>query len=221
MSTPIKHGDPRLKLQPGAEVSEDENGLLTGTCVYEGDIAYIGSVPFMGSLHPYDFRLTAYKRQITRIANKKVRATINYIGVSSDPTPMFIEHPGGSGQDPIQTHPNFADFAGTPAEPKNGAYFDPENGDFVGFTDSSSKFFGTSSYIVPSVMVNLSFYTHYVPDLGYIGETYDWSVPNLIAPPNVKDFLLLGMPYRQIGNLFQVTHQILGSGPDGWNREIY
>jgi len=221
MSTPIKHGDPRLKLQPGAEVSEDENGLLTGTCVYEGDIIYKGAIPFMGALHPYDYRLTCYKRQISHIATNKVRATLNYIGVASDPTPMFIEHPGGSGQDPIQTHPKFKDFAGTPASPKNGAYFDPETGDFVGFTDPESKFFGTSAYIVPSVMVNLSFYTHCVPDLGYVGEPYDWSVPNLIAPPNVKDFLLLGMPYRQIGNLFQVTHQILGSGPDGWNRKIY
>ena len=217
----IKHGDPKRFLQPGSEVSEDENGLLSGTCLYEGDIAYLGTIPRMGQLHPYDLRLSVYKRQISRIANSKFRATINYIGVTADPTPMFIEHPGGSGQDPIQTHPKFTDFAGTPASPKNGALFDTETGDFIGFTNSSNKFFGVTSYIVPSVMVNLSFYTHYVPDLGYVGETYDWNVPNLIRPPNVKDFLLLGMPYRQIGNLFQVTHQILGSGPDGWNRSIY
>jgi hypothetical protein len=216
-----KHGTPRLALQPGSEVSEDENGLLTGTCVYEGDVGFIYQVPEIGAMHPYNFRLTAYKRQISRIANKKLRATINYIGVSADPTPMFIEHPGGSGQDPIQTHPKFEEFAGTAAAPKNGAYFDPETGDFVGFTDPDSKFFGTTSYIVPSVMVNLSFYSHYVPDLDYVGEVYQWTVPNLIAPPNVKDFLLLGMPYRQIGNLFQITHQILGSGPNGWNRTIY
>lgn len=217
----VKHGSPNMVLQPNSEVSEDENGLLTGTCVYEGDVAYSGFIPRLGQLHPYDFRLTCYKRQVTKLANSKARGTCNYIGVSADPTPMFIEHPGGSGQDPIQTHPKFKDFAGTSASPKNGAYFDPETGDFVGFTDPDSKFFGTSSYIVPSVMVNLSFYTHYVPDLGYVGEVYDWNVPNLIAPPNVKNFLLLGMPYRQIGNLFQVTHQILGSGPKGWNRTIY
>jgi hypothetical protein len=217
----IKHGSPNLVLQPGSEVSEDENGLLTGTCVYEGDIAYSGFIPRLGQLHPYDYRLSVYKRQVSRIGTQKVRATINYIGVSADPTPMFIEHPGGSGQDPIQTHPNFTEFAGVPSSPLNGAYFDPESGDFVGFTDPDSKFFGTSSYIVPSVMVNLSFYTHYVPDLGYVGTPYDWSVPNLIRPPNVQDFLLIGAPYRQIGNLFQVTHQILGSGPDGWNRSIY
>lgn len=220
-STIKKIGNPSLKLQPGGEVSEDENGLLTGTCTFEGDRSYAGLVPRMGDLHPYDFRLTAYKRQIAHIGAEKIRATINYIGVSSDPTPMFIEHPGGSGQDPIQTHPNFAKFAGTAAAPKNGAYFDPETGDFVGFTDPNSKFFGTTSYIVPSVMVNLTFYSHYVPDLGYVGEVYDWTVPNLIPPPNVRDFLLLGMPYRQIGNLYQITHQILGSGPDGWNRSIY
>jgi hypothetical protein len=208
-------------MQPDSEVDQDENGMLTGTVNWEGDRGYEQSIPQIGSLHPYDFRLTAYKRSVHRLKTGKIRGTLTYIGVSADPTPMFIEHPGGSGQDPIQTHPNFLKFAGTSADPKNGAYFDPESGEFVGFTDSNEDFFGTTAYIVPSVTVNLSFYTHYVPDLAAVGEIYGWTVPNLLAPPNVKNFLLLGMPYRQIGNVFQVTHQILGSGPNGWNRTIY
>ncbi|WP_395753319.1 hypothetical protein [Prosthecobacter sp.] len=217
----IKHGSPLLTIQPDAEVSEDENGLLTGAVTFEGDRAYVAAVPAIGTLHPYDTRLTCYKRGISYIKTGKLKATLSYIGVSADPTPFFIEHPGGSGQDPIQTHPNFLDFAGTADDPKNGAYFDPDSGEFVGFTDPSSRFFGTTAYIVPSVMVNLSFYTHYVPDLANVGEIYTWNIPNLIAPPNVKNFLLLGMPYRQIGNVFQVTHQVLGSGPSGWNNTIY
>jgi len=217
----IKYGNPSLKIQPDGEVDEDENGLLTGTLVYEGDRAYAGSVPPTGSLHPYDFRLTCYKRNLRYLKASKVRGTLSYIGVASDPTPFFIEHPGGSGQDPIETHPEFENFAGTPDDPSNGAYFDPDTQEFVGFTDPGSSMFGVTSYIVPSVMVNLSFYTHYVPDLGNVGQLYNWTIPNLVAPPNVRNFLLLGMPYRQIGNLFQITHQILGSGPNGWNRRIY
>ncbi|WP_395736272.1 hypothetical protein [Prosthecobacter sp.] len=217
----IKHGSPNLTLQPDANVSEDENGLLTGTACYEGDRAYALSVPAVGTLHPFDFRLTCYKREITYMKASKIKATLSYIGVAADPTPFFIEHPGGSGQDPIETHPNFTDFAGTPDDPLNGAYFDTETGEFVGFTDPTNSLCGVKSYIVPSVMVNLSFYTHFVPDLNDVGNLYTWNIPNLVAPPNVKNFLLLGMPYRQIGNVFQVTHQVLGSGPSGWNRKIY
>lgn len=216
-----KLGNPRLAIQADWEVDEDENGLLTGTLTYEGDLAYAGSIPQIGQLHPYDYRLTCYKRNIKYLKASKVRGTLSYIGVSSDPTPFFIEHPGGSGQDPIETHPDFADFAGSPTTPANGAYFDPETSEFIGFTDPENSLFGTRSYIVPSVMVNLSFYTHYVPDLADVGRIYNWSIPNLQAPPNVRNFLLLGMPYRQIGNLYQITHQVLGSGPNGWNRKIY
>lgn len=216
-----KTGSPLPCIQPDWEVAEDENGLLTGEMSFEGDRAYAGTIGLIGSLHPYDTRLTAYKRSVRYLKANKVRVTLSYIGVAADPTPFFIEHPGGSGQDPIQTHPNFADFAGTADSPKNGAYFDPDSLEFVGFTDPTNRFCGTSAYIVPSVMVNLSFYTHYVPDLANVGQIYTWNIPNLIAPPNVRNFLLLGMPYRQIGNVFQVTHQVLGSGPNGWNSTIY
>lgn len=217
----VKLGNPNLFIQPDWEVDEDENGLLTGTLSYEGDRAFAGGIPPVGSLHPYDYRLTCYKRSVHFIKTGKVRGTLSYIGVSADPTPFFIEHPGGSGQDPIETHPHFVDFAGTAAAPANGANFDVDTGEFLGFTDPESSFFGVKSYIVPNVMVNVSFYTHYVPDLSYVGNLYSWNIPNLVAPPNVRNFLLLGMPYRQIGNVFQVTHQVLGSGPAGWNRQIY
>lgn len=217
----IKLGSPVITLQPDWEVDEDEHGLLTGTVTYEGDWAYRHLIPALGSLHRYDRRLTCYGRTLKQLRAEKVRGTLKYIGITGDPTAMFIEHPGGSGQDPIETHPDFADFAGTPGSPLNGAYFDPDSDAFVGFTDPTNDLAGVSAYIVPSVMINLSFYTHYIPQLSNVGKLYNWSIPNLIRPPNVRNFLLIGMPYRQIGNLFQVTHQVLGSGPNGWNRTLY
>jgi hypothetical protein len=54
-----------------------------------------------------------------------------------------------------------------------------------------------------------------------VGKKYTGQIPDLIKPPNVKDFLLIGLPYKKIGNLFQVTLQILGSGEDGWNQNVY
>lgn len=215
-----KKGSSALHLQPGWTIDEDEHGLLTGECSWEGDFAYSGSLP-TGTLHPYDSRLTAYRRKLTRLATDKCRISLSFIGVAADPTPMFIEHPAGSGQEPIETHPDFLEFAGTPGSPLNGAVFDSETGEFIGFTDLENDLAGTRSYIVPSVLVTLTFYTHFVPSLNRVARLYNWGIPDLIRPPNVANFLLIGMPYRRIGNLFQVSHQLLGSGPNGWNRRIY
>lgn len=216
-----KKGSPLMTLQQGWTVDEDEHGLLTGECSWEGDFSLRFTAPQKGSLHPYDYRLTAYRQRLQRLGADKCRVTLSYIGLSADPTPMIIEHPGGSGQEPIETHPDFQTFAGTPAAPLNGAYFDPETDEFIGFTDPDNRLVGTRAYIVPSVMINLSYYTHYVPYLSNVGRISPFTPPDLIRPPNVKNFLLIGMPYRRIGNVFQVSQQLLGSGPDGWNTRVY
>jgi hypothetical protein len=215
-------GNTSMQLQPGASVDEDENGLLSGECVWIGDYANRYSAGQKGSLHPHDSRLTAYRSKLTKMATGKCSVTVGYIGLAADPTPMFIEYPGGSGQEPIETHPNFAQFAGTPAAPLNGAKFEA-TGEFIGFASASNaeKLNGTRSYIVPSVTINLTYYTHRVPNVSRVGKKYTGQIPDLIKPPNVKDFLLIGLPYKKIGNLFQVTLQILGSGEDGWNQNVY
>lgn len=218
----VKLGNPNLTLQPGWTIDEDENGLLTGELSYEGDFAYWRLLPISfgyGRLHPYDTRLTAYKRRVQRLKGDKVRITLSFIGITRDPTPWIVEHPGGSGQDPIETHPDFSNFAGTPTSPKNGAKFDSETGEFIGFTDRSNSLAGVSAYIVPSVVVNASYYTHFAPQIGNVGKISGF--PPIYAPRNVRNWLLIGMPYRQIGNLYQVTPQFLGSGPLGWNTRIY
>lgn len=215
----VRLGNPFLQLQPGSTVDEDENGLLTGECSYEGDASLSFLYP-VGSLHPFDYRLTAYKRRLTRLPTGKCRITLSYIGITADPTPMFIEHPAGSSQEPIETHPDFSKFAGTASAPLNGAVFD-ESGQFVGFTDPENKLAGVRAYIVPSVMVTLSYYTHYVPNISRVAKVSSLTIPDLIRPPNVRNFLLIGMPYKKIGNLFQVSQQLLGSGPNGWIRQIY
>jgi len=218
----VKHGNPNLTLQSDWTIDEDENGLLTGDLVYEGDFVFWQSLPVSwgyGMLHPYDTRLTAYKRRVQRQKGFKVRITLSFIGIISDPTPWIIEHPGGNGQDPIETHPNFRDFAGSPSSPLNGAKFDSTSGEFIGFTDSTNSLCGVKSYIVPSVMVSATYYTHFIPDLGDVAKIT--SFPPISRPANVRNWLLLSQPYRQIGNLYQVTNQYLGSGEGGWNSRIY
>jgi len=36
----VKHGNPNLTLQSDWTIDEDENGLLTGDLVYEGDFVF-------------------------------------------------------------------------------------------------------------------------------------------------------------------------------------
>jgi hypothetical protein len=215
----IKKGSALLTIQKDWTVTEDENYLLTGDLVYEGDWAYRASIPANGSLHPYDSRLTCYGRTIQRLGLDKVRGTLKYIGIVNDPTPFIIEHPGGNSEQPIETHENFVDFAGTPSAPLNGAKFDAETGEFAGFTDVTNSLKGVKVYIVPSVMVSTTHYTHYIPTLSNSARIT--AFPPIPAPPNCRNFLLIGQPYRQIGNLYQVTNQYLGSGPDGWSTRIY
>ncbi len=213
------HGSPYLTLQHGWTVDEDEHGLLAGECTWEGDIGYFYSGPGIGSLHPYDGRLTAYRVRKKRLSTNKCEITLGYIGLAQDPTPWNIEHPGGSGQDPIETHPLFSGMAGTASSPLNGAVFDPETDEFIGFADPTNNLCGVRSYIVPSVMINASYYTHYAPNLGDVGRIT--SIPPIQAPRSVRNFLLIGQPYRQIGNVYQITNQYLGSGPGGWNTRVY
>jgi hypothetical protein len=170
-------------------------------------------------LHPYDYRLTAYKRRVTRVKTDKVRITLSFIGIITDPTPWIIDHPGGTGQDPIETHPSFTNLAGTSASPKNGAKFDSITGEFIGFLDPTNTLCGVRAYIVPNIIVNATYYTHYIPNLNQVAKIT--SFPPIYAPGNVRNWLLLGQPYKQIGNLYQVTNQYLGSGEGGWNTRVY
>jgi hypothetical protein len=37
----------------------------------------------------------------------------------------------------------------------------------------------------------------------------------------VKEFLVIDYPYRQVGSFYQVTEQIMGSGPNGFSSILY
>jgi len=103
----------------------------------------------------------------------------------------------------------------------NGAKFDDDTGEFLGFFDQSIKdLFGVMHYLVPSTMVSLTYWQSTVPSLNK-RMSIKSSISGFRKPTDVKNFLLLDIPYRQIGSFYQVTEQYLGSGPDGWSTKIY
>lgn len=214
-------GDPSPYLQPDSEITVDDYGVMRGTAVFEfpAALAPILTPALNISRHPKEPRLTCYEVSLKYSKLQTAVATAQYIGLLYDPSLPKIEFAGGSGQDPIETHPDFVDFAGTPEDPQNGATFDENTGEFIGFTEPGN-FQGVRSYIVPSVIVNYSYYTSSAPSLASVGRIFG-GVPGFRRPPNVRNFLLVGMPYRQTANIYFVTEQYLGSGERGWNREIY
>jgi len=216
----IVKGTAGCQLQPGAEISVDKDGLMNGNATFEGPLqAVLGGRPLVGiSPHPMDSRLVCDSESTTFLANGKARSSATYLGLLNDPSVPRIDFAGGSGQDPIETHPDFVRFAGTAAEPRNGARFDDETGEFLGFFNGTFR--GVTSYILPSILVNYTYYTTIIPRVNRIGKIVS-NLPNFSRPPNVRNYLRIGMPYRQIANVYAVTEQFLGSGDGGWNRQIY
>lgn len=217
----ITRGNSAPFLQPGSEIEVDKQGLMTGTAAWEGDAAMLPLfTPFINfTVHPKNPALVCHHYKIKYLKLGKARVEAEFIGLLYDPSPASIEFAGGSGQDPIETHENFDRFAGTPENPKNGAQFDAETGEFLGFFEPGS-FQGVRAYIVPSVIVHGSYYTSRVPYPGNVGRIVG-GVGGFNKPPTVRNFLLVGMPYRQIGPIYHVTEQYLGSSRKGWNNTIY
>jgi hypothetical protein len=213
-----KRGDPSFLLQKDWEVIEAEDNSLRATLLYRGDREFMVNAPRKNDRIFTGEPLFCFERRRVYKDKEIGHVQCDFIGIERDPTPYKVEFPGGSGTEPIESHPNFNVFAGTAANPKPGTVFN-EDGTFAGFVSGSKK--GITSYIVPDVRVNLNYWTFRVPNAKRITKEIATSLPGVTANPTVRDYLLIGLVYRQFGLIYQVTEQWLGSGPLGWNREIY
>lgn len=206
-----------LVVLPNRKIVTKNDGTMTGTVSFKVDRSNEDLLPVIQEVHPDDGRLELFQRDVTRTTLDTTTMSGSYFGIISDPTPKIVQHPGGGGRDPIETHPDFATF-GVAA---NGAAFDPDNDEFLGFFDKAIvEFYGVRSYLVPNVTVNLSYWTYKTPSLRKLMSIQS-VIPDVRKPPNVADWLLVGMPYRQVGSLYQITEQWMGSGPNGWSQTVY
>lgn len=210
-----------VSIQPGYSLTEKNDGTIEGNVVYECDMAYFANLPRMFSAHPRESRCECYNREITYLPLKKVRLTASYFGLISKKTNPILAYSPNTDKDSIETHPMFTSFAGTPSTPKNGAQFDVETGEFLGFFDYTKKeFFGVRHYLAPATLVSLTYWQSRVPSLRNRMKIVN-SIDGFRKPPDVKNFLLLDSPYRQIGSHYQVTEQYMGSNSDGFSKTIY
>jgi hypothetical protein len=210
-----------IVVQPNYVLIEKNDGTIEGNVIFEAEKENASRLPQMGAPHPFEKRCQLYNREIRGIGLNKIQMTGSYFGLVSTKTKSILSYTPNTDRDPIETNPLFEDFAGTKDAPINGAKFDPETGEFLGFFDQSIKeLFGATHYLVPSTMVSLTYWQSSPPSLTR-RMSIKSSIPGFRKPSDVKNFLLLDLPYRQINSFYQVTEQYLGSGPNGWSKKIY
>nr|BAR33211.1 hypothetical protein [uncultured Mediterranean phage uvMED] len=161
--------------------------------------------------------------------------TVNYVFegfLVSLPDPTY-ELTTSLSQEPIQTHPDFATFAGTPSTnpPINGSVFvDPDTGfgsrksnaiwkEFA-FKGTANEKAGIESYLAPGAEWRETKFQTSRPtgirDVGTI-ETPAGSPPTLSG----RNWLAWGETYVRRGHIYQVTSTWKLSGRNGWDTDIY
>jgi hypothetical protein len=226
-----KQGDIReqytdgVAMQPNRTLVYKDDGSIEGTVTFECDKDDQDNLPALGSLHPDDDRCEMYAQNVTYLPLKRVKLVGSFLGLSisggagSKTDPVFQVAAATDRLD-ITLHPDFESFAGTPDTPLNGAVFDPDTDEFQGFFDPTNDLFGASAFFNPSYMVTRSYWLRDDPNPDKL-LTIRSNLPGLKKPSNVKELMLIGTPYRKVGNHVQVSEQWLGSGAGGWNRTLY
>lgn len=152
--------------------------------------------------------------------------------LNGEPEEPTYELVGSLSQEPIQTHPNFAEIAGTPAAPKNGAIFiDPESlrqsestnaifKEFANVNGAVNPKAGVDSYLEPSVEWRETRFSRSRPTtltgLGNI-QTPNGSPPNL----SPRDWIYWSETYVRRGGVYQITSTWKLSGRNGWDPDIH
>lgn len=123
-------------------------------------------------------------------------------------------------EEPIETHPQFETWAGTPAKPV-GARFD-EDGIFKGWNASNSygkQLMGVKSYLVPSYSGSITYVSRGRPSLSGIGGRGGGGLPSIGGK---YQWLNTGISFQTLADgKCRVTETYLLSGPNGWNNLIY
>jgi hypothetical protein len=124
-------------------------------------------------------------------------------------------------EEPIESHPNFTYWAGTPDEPKCGIFDD--DGKFAGWnskTEGGRIMAGVKSYLVPSYSGSVNYVSQNQPGLGGIGGI--GGANGLPSVGGKYQWMRTGISFQRLADgKFKVSESYLLSGPNGWNRYIY
>jgi len=201
-------------------VSQDKYGLSTSTArwwaLYE---ANLNPVAVLGTIHPTYSSLRCERRLVSDTGGGGFFLDAYFAGIVGTPTPVY-EIDTVTIQAPIETHPNFASFAGTIGTPLNGAIFDPTDGTFRKFgNDAPDRWRGVTSYEMPVAIVRETEITVTSPSVATVGR---------IDSPPLAPSLGAGQTWRLAsvtsdirGRIYVVRREWQASGPKGWNTVLY
>lgn len=124
-------------------------------------------------------------------------------------------------EEPIESHPDFEEWAGTPQNPKSGIF--DADGKFTGWsskTEVGKDMAGVKSYLVPSYSGTISYISKGKPSLGGIGKI--GSSGGLPSVGGKYQWMRTGVSFSSMSDgKYKVTETYLLSGPNGWNKWIY
>lgn len=124
-------------------------------------------------------------------------------------------------EEPIESHPDFERWAGSPDKPNCGIFDD--DGKFIGWnskTQGGKIMAGVKSYLVPSYSAAIGYISRGMPSLGGIGRIGGGG--GLPSVGGMYQWMCTGISYQSMsdGN-YKVSETYLLSGPNGWNKYIY
>jgi len=235
------HGVIGYQTQPDYNVTQDQYGLLQGTItiVYDATSPSGVRMPPVGSAHPTDTRLLAYKSSASFSRNGKAMVTTDYIGLKTDPTLPEWDVSSGTAETSILFHPRIGEFAvlkkGTGNNPidsvtwKSWVECEPNTNKFKQFNlNAPGDLAGISKYLIPRASIKFSFYTKRVDTVHkLITNLSTWATtpvngPKNIIPPTEANFLLQSCGVTPFGDVFKVSCEWqMSEHGKPWNPYIY
>jgi len=236
-------GDFGLKKQPGAVYAVQKNGLATYDKTMRGRVTEAmsfrqGDTP---DEHPNTVLLSMSFTE-TGDDCDILEAKLHYEGYDDSLTIERVREDSSlditSSSEPIETHPDFINFAGYLNNVVNAAKFRIDGSfDFFmhdvpapGGGDGKvlNKFAGVQSYLYPRQTFTTNKIEESWPSqnemnvLGKIVELSEYVSTNPPKAPTGSNWLYSGSRIRNIGNTYFETQRVFAlSGPRGWIRQIY
>ena len=215
--------------EPGAILAQEPSGLVTFRESRVGKTADVitafNSLTRNVTASPDFINLKLDSKSITYAEGGQAHLNLVWAGPDAGegdpelPAPVWRLNRTPSSE-PIDSHPEFESFAGTPDAPLNGAEFD-ENGLFIGFVSADPNIWGgVTKYLQFAAVVTKTSVVNSV--------STNQAIPRIDTPigapwplPTTVDWLKTNMDVVARGGVFEVMEEWTMSGPRGWNETLY
>lgn len=225
-----------LEWQPGYTEEQMDDGTFTARaearCRWDQRASLLPAIGSKPGPPGREFSQYVYltKRTCIRLPAGLCKLMLYYQGASpSGNLPdSYGEFLAGQAEMPIQTHPLFDAFAGTPSTPVNNSKWNPDDGTFIKFSEYKNdgtlnvNWAGVMSYSSAQVTWRWhSFSTAGDFDLSKLDKIYNTPTGFSGTTPTDRDWLKVSHSSVQQGYVWHTTDDFLLSGPNGWNTTLY